>query len=67
MESIMNFNKNILKFVCLSLICGTTLLQACPRGDAYREYHKNNPNPYVFYEDYLKAMEEQKQTQEETK
>lgn len=31
----------------------------CKRCEIYREYNKEHPNPYVYYDDWLKAHEKE--------
>ena len=51
----------ILTIFSLAFLIVTSGVQAsggvCRKCEALREYHKNNPSEYKFYEDYIEAVE----------
>lgn len=39
----------------------------CKKCEVLRKYHEENPNPYEYYEDYIKALKEKKEVPKKVK
>ena len=53
------------KFFVAMIILSNTLVagEVCQKCERIREYNKDNPGEYEFYEDYLKDKEEKAKSQ----
>jgi hypothetical protein len=52
-----------MKLIILITMCSVFHLHGagtCKKCEMLRKYHQENPCPYEYYEDYLKALEEKK-------
>lgn len=53
--------------LAIIVFAGAMHASSCPRCDAANENNLKNPNPYVYYEDYLKANENNKEKEKTEK